>query len=198
MFKMNYQDTINKIKMLFEANPMAPMTSPDVTSLPEYILQDGTKIVVDKLEIGGKVTLDGAPAPDGEHQLQDGTIMTTKDGIISEISTPAEEVSDEAVTSDMGMIPAPAASPDVKIAEQMAAINTKMDEFVAKQKMLEDAMAKHGEAMKQVMALVEQMAKAPISEPASPVANQYTSQKSFDKDEKFEGILNAINKIKNK
>jgi mRNA-degrading endonuclease HigB of HigAB toxin-antitoxin module len=79
----------------------------------------------------------------------------------------------------------------------MASMNTKMDEFVAKQKMLEDAMAKHGEAMKQMMALIEQMAKAPMSEPASPVANQYTSQKPMDKDERFESILEAINKIKN-
>lgn len=193
---MNYQETINKIKMLFEANPMAP-TSPDVTALPEYILQDGTKIVVDKLEIGGKVTLDGSPAPDGEHQLQDGTIITTKDGTIAEISTPAEEISDESVTSDMGMVPDPAPRPDVKIAEQMASINTKMDDFVAKQKMLEDAMAKHGEAMKQMMALIEQMAKAPMSEPASPVANQYTSQKPIGNDERFESMLEAINKIKN-
>jgi hypothetical protein len=196
---MNYQETINKIKMLFEANPMVPTTttSPDVSALPEYILQDGTKIVVDKLEIGGQVTLDGSPAPDGEHQLQDGTIITTKYGMIAEISTPAEEISDESVTSNMGMVPAPAPTPDVKIAEQMASINTKMDEFVAKQKMLEDAMAKHGEAMKQMMALIEQMAKTPISEPASPVSNQYTSQKPLNKDERFESILEAINKIKN-
>lgn len=196
---MNYQETINKIKMLFEANPMTPMapTSPDVNALPEYILQDGTKIVVDKLEIGGKVTLDGSPAPDGEHQLQDGTIITTMDGIISEISTPAEEIIDESVTSDLGMVPAPAPTPDVKIAEQMASMNTKMDEFVAKQKMLEDAMAKHGEAMKQMMALIEKMANAPMSEPASPVANQYTSQKPIGNDERFESMLEAINKIKN-
>lgn len=195
---MNYQETINKIKALFEANPMTPTTtSPDVTALPEYILQDGTKIVVDKLEIGGKVTLDGSPAPDGEHQLQDGTIIETKDGAIVEISTPAEEANDESVTSDMKDVPAPAPTPDVKIAEEMASINTKMDEFGTKQKMLEELMAKHGEAMKQMMALIEQMAKAPMSEPASPVANQYTSQKPMDKDERFESILEAINKIKN-
>ena len=194
---MNYQETINKIKMLFEANPMTPTTSPDVNALPEYILQDGTKIVVDKLEVGGKVTLDGSPAPDGEHQLQDGTIVETKDGTITEISTPAEEATDDSVTSDMKDVPAPAPTPDVKIAEEMASINTKMDDFASKQKMLEDAIAKHGEAMKQMMALIEQMAKAPVSEPASPVANQYTSQKSMDKDERFESILEAINKIKN-
>lgn len=195
---MNYQETINKIKMLFEANPTAPTTtSPDVNALPEYILQDGTKIVVDKLEIGGKVTLDGSPAPDGEHQLQDGTIITTKDGVIAEISTPAEEATDESVTSDMKDVPAPGPRPDVKIAEQMASINTKMDEFVAKQKTLEDAMAKQNEAMKQMMALIEQMAKAPVSEPVSPVANQYTSQKPVGSDERFESMLEAINKIKN-
>jgi hypothetical protein len=36
-----------------------------------------------------------------------------------------------------------------------------------------------------------------MSEPASPVANQYTSQKPIGNDERFESMLEAINKIKN-
>ena len=78
---MNYQEAINKIKAIFDANvpgapDMANPVNPATADLPEYILHDGTKIVVDKLEIGGSVTLNGAPAPDGSHQLQDGTNTT--------------------------------------------------------------------------------------------------------------------------
>lgn len=183
---MNYQETINKIKQLFEAAApevgVAPV-SPDVTALTDYILQDGTKISVDKLEVGGMVTINGTPAPDGEHQLQDGTVIQTKDGAIVEISTPAEEVVDESVTTDMA-------------AEKMAAIDKTVAENCAKIKMIEETMAKQSEAIKSMMALVEKMAQAPISEPAATVKNQYTSQTPMTKDEKFEGIVNAIAQLK--
>lgn len=183
---MNYQETINKIKQLFEAAApevgVAPV-SPDVATLVDYILQDGTKISVDKLEVGGMVTINGTPAPDGEHQLQDGTVIQTKDGAIVEISTPAEEVVDQEVTSDLA-------------SEKMAAIDKTVAENCAKIKMIEETMAKQSEAIKSMMALVEKMAQAPISEPAATVKNQYTAQAPMTKDEKFEGIVRAIAQLK--
>jgi hypothetical protein len=183
---MNYQETINKIKQLFEAAApevgVAPV-SPDVTTLTDYILQDGTKISVDKLEVGGMVTINGTPAPDGEHQLQDGTIIQTQSGSIVEISTPAEEAIDESVTSDMA-------------SEKMAAIDKTVAENCAKIKMIEESMAKQGEAIKSMMALVEKMATAPISEPAATVKNQYTAQTPMTKDEKFDAMVRAISQLK--
>jgi len=125
---MNYQETINKIKQLFEAAApevgVAPV-SPDASILTDYILQDGTKISVDKLEVGGVVTINGTPAPDGEHHLQDGTMIQTQSGAIVEISTPAEEIVDESVTSDMST-------------EKMAAIDKTVTENCAKIKMIEE------------------------------------------------------------
>lgn len=183
---MNYQETINKIKQLFEAAApevgVAPV-SPEVTALADYILQDGTKINVDKLEVGGMVTINGTPAPDGEHQLQDGTVIQTKDGAIIEISTPAEEVSDEEVTSDLKK-------------QKMEEVDKSLADNTAKIKMIEEALAKQNEAIKSMMELVEKMAQAPISEPAATVKNQYTSQAPMTKDEKFEGIVNAIAQLK--
>lgn len=183
---MNYQETINKIKQLFEAAApevgVAPV-NPNVTALADYILQDGTKVSVDKLEIGGMVTIDGTPAPDGEHQLQDGTVISTKDGAIVEISTPAEETIDEEVTSDLKK-------------QKMEELGKTMDETSTKVKMIEEALAKQGEAIKSMMELVEKMAQAPISEPAATVKNQYTAQAPMTKDEKFEGIVKAISQLK--
>lgn len=183
---MNYQETINKIKQLFEAAAPevgAASVSPDVTTLTDYILQDGTKISVDKLEVGGMVTINGTPAPDGEHQLQDGTIIQTQAGAIVEISTPAEEIIDESVTSDMA-------------SEKMAAIDKTVAENCSKIKMIEESMAKQGEAIKSMMALIEKMATAPISEPAAQVKNQYTAQAPMTKDEKFDAMVRAISQLK--
>lgn len=194
---MNYQETINKIKQLFE---MAAPMNPDVTAVTDYILQDGTKISCDKLAIGGTVTLNGAPAPDGDHQLQDGTIIQTAAGIITEISSPAEEAQDQEVNSDLAMVPQPAATPEVILApvhEKMAKMEADMSAITTKCQKLEETMANHGEGMKQMMALVEQMAKAPMAEPIAKVSNQYTNEKAIAKDERFSAIVEAMKNIKN-
>ena len=93
---MNAQEAILKIKALFED---APMTEPVVPSEPkvemmEYSLADGTKVMIDKLEVGGKVTLeDGSNAPTGEHELADGSkVVLDEAGVIVEIEAPVEEV----------------------------------------------------------------------------------------------------------
>ena len=89
---MNAQEAILKIKALFED---APMTEPVVPSEPkvemmEYSLLDGTKVMIDKLEVGGKVTMeDGSNAPLGEHQLADGTkVVVDEAGVILEMEAP--------------------------------------------------------------------------------------------------------------
>lgn len=205
---MNYQEAINKIKAIFDAQaptmPAMPgMENPATTELPEYILQDGTKIVVDKLAIGGTVTLNGAPAPDGSHQLQDGTVIETVSGKITEITTPAEESADESVNTDMGLVPQPGPNPDVTLAPvspevkaKLEAIDNTLADHAAKHKMTEETMAKQSEAMKQMMSLVEKMATAPVDGPIAPVKNQYTSQNAEAKEDRFSAIVDAINKLK--
>lgn len=183
---MNYQETINKIKQLFEAaapEVVAAPANPIVAEMADYILQDGTKISCDKLEIGGLVTINGTPAPDGEHTLQDGTMIETKDGLIVEISTPAEETIDEEVTSDLKK-------------QKMEEVEKSTADNTAKIKMIEEALAKQNEAIKSMMELVEKMAMAPVSEPAATVKNQYTAQAPLTKDEKFDAMVKAIADLK--
>ena len=53
----------------------------ETATTPSYSLEDGTKIMIDKLEVGGIVTLeDGTPAPAGEHYLADGTEIILAEG----------------------------------------------------------------------------------------------------------------------
>ena len=60
-------------------------------------LKDGTQVSISGkgLEVGGKVFVvkDGVPtpAPDGDHELEDGTKVSVKDGEIVSLETPAEE-----------------------------------------------------------------------------------------------------------
>jgi hypothetical protein len=196
---MNYQETINKIKALFDmAAPvmpdMAAPANPDVSGLADYILQDGTKISCDKLAIGGSVTINGTPAPDGDHTLQDGTIIQTKDGVIEEISSPAEEAQDQEVNTDMT-----AADMKTKMEEMtqhMADMKTKCAGYDGKFAEHQAAMTKQQEAIKMLTQMMEKMATMPVDKPAAMATNQFTTQKTENKDEMFQSMVEAMNKLK--
>jgi hypothetical protein len=76
----------------------------------EATLVDGTKISISNLEVGGEVTVldaDGIPAPvfDGEHKLENGSVVVTVDGIITEIKPAveaemAEDVAEDEIVAD--------------------------------------------------------------------------------------------------
>jgi hypothetical protein len=194
---MNYQETINKIKALFEIGmPAAPDTTanPNVSGLTDYILQDGTKISCDKLEVGGVVTINGTPAPDGDHSLQDGTIVQTKDGVIEEISSPAEESQDQEVNTDL-------AAADIKtkmeeMSQHMADMKTKCAAYDGKFAEHQAAMTKQQEAITMLTQMIEKMATMPVEKPAAMATNQFTAQKSEDKEERFQSMVEAMKKLK--
>jgi hypothetical protein len=195
---MNYQETINKIKALFEIGmPVAPdaTANPDVSGLTDYILQDGTKISCDKLEVGGVVTINGTPAPDGEHKVQDGTIIKTKEGIIQEITSPAEEATDSSVNEDL--------SKDMEDKTISTEMGKKMEEMAVKMTSYENKMAeteaemkKQKEAITMLTQMIEKMATMPVEKPAAMATNQFTAQKSEDKEERFQSMVEAMKKLK--
>lgn len=60
--------------------------------LAQATLKDGTVVEVTEMAVGGIVTINGTPAPVGEHELQDGTyIIVGENGVIMEIKTPSTE-----------------------------------------------------------------------------------------------------------
>jgi len=202
---MNYQETINKIKALFEIGmPASPdaTANPDVSGLTDYILQDGTKISCDKLEIGGMVTINGTPAPDGDHKLQDGTIIQTKDGMIEEISSPAEEAVDASVNSDLAIDTADKTmSTEMgkkmeEMSQHMADMKTKCAGYESKFAATEAEMKKQKEAITMITQMIEKIATMPVEKPAAMATNQFTAQKSEDKEERFQSMVEAMKKLK--
>jgi hypothetical protein len=193
---MNYQETINKIKALFEIG--MPAANPDVSGLTDYILQDGTKISCDKLEVGGVVTINGTPAPDGEHKVQDGTIIKTKEGIIQEITSPAEEATDSSVTEDLSKdtVSTEMGKKMEEMAMQMAEVKTKCASYESKIAETEAEMKKQKEAITMLTQMIEKMATMPVEKPAAMATNQFTAQKSEDKEERFQQMVEAMKKLK--
>ena len=178
-------EALNKIKQLFadagqlvdpNAAP-APIPAPEnkpepgatsVNMVSEYILKDGTKVLVDKLEAGGiakVIDQSGAEifAPVGEHELMDGMIMIVgENGVISEIK------------------PVQAAEPGINVeVEATKQMKKKLDEMVEMinqmktnfESQLADINAKNEKfstGMTQLSDVIIGMCKTPSAEPTKP------------------------------
>ena len=86
---MQPKEIIEKLRLTFNElvnNQPAPV------QLATAKLADGTEVEVTELAVGGVVTIQGVPAPIGEHQLEDGTIIVVGDnGAITEIKPATTE-----------------------------------------------------------------------------------------------------------
>lgn len=96
---MTTKEIVEKLRLTFNElvnNEPAPI------QLATAKLMDGTEVEVTELAVGGIVTIQGVPAPIGEHQLEDGTIIVVGDnGAITEIK-PA--VTEEPIVEDMASL----------------------------------------------------------------------------------------------
>jgi hypothetical protein len=201
---MTTKEAIQQIRALFEdvpqvepkEAPVAPMVepiAPEVTKveMAEYSLADGTKVMISALEIGGKVELaDGTPAPQGEHQLMDGTsIQVDELGIIIEIASPKEDVIEEEPIAPAA--PVAPAQDTTAMAEMFAAQKEELEKKIVE---LENKV-KQGFA--QVAELVEALSNTPMSEPTQKSANAFQSYVSTN-DIKYERLEKYRNAILNK
>lgn len=92
---MNAKEIIEKLRLTFN-ELVAPVAVANPIQLMDATLKDGTAVQITELAVGGIVTIDGNPAPIGEHELSDGTYIVVGDnGVITEIKT--ESVVEEPV-----------------------------------------------------------------------------------------------------
>jgi len=197
---MNAQEAILKIKALFEDNA-APVKEDEViepkveetkVEMAEYSLMDGTKVEISALEIGGLVTIEGHPAPSGDHDLMDGTQITLdENGKITAIETKVVEASPE-VDVEAG-----ADYKDKKMQEMAEQFEAKIAELIeaknvsdAKVLDLEDKV-KQGFA--QVAELIEALSNTPSEDPIKKPNsfNEFVNTKGI-KEQRLEKYRNAI------
>ena len=198
---MNAQEAILKIKALFEDNA-APVKEDEANNpkveetkveMAEYSLMDGTKVEVSALEIGGLVTIEGQPAPAGDHELMDGTEITLdENGKITEIETKVVEASPEVDTE----VEAGADYKDKKdqMAEQFEAKIAELIEAknASDAKVLElENKVKQGFA--QVAELIEALSNTPSEDPIKKPNsfNEFVNTKGI-KEQRLEKYRNAI------
>lgn len=192
---MNAKEAILKIKALFEDMPQEEKPVEEAKQdFAEYQLEDGTKVLISSLEVGGEVKLeDGSFAPDGDHQLADGSQISVLDGKITEIEAaekPEADVPEVEVEAKDKKIEEMAAEFAAKISE----MNGLIEALNAKVSSIED---KSKQGFSQVVDLIEEVTKMPQ---ADPIEKPQSFKFEATKDIKFErlnkyrhAILNSKN-----
>jgi hypothetical protein len=185
---MNPKEAIMKIRALFEDMPEVESEVEEEmpVEMAEYSLADGTKVMINSLEVNGMVHLeDGSLAPDAEHELADGTKIVTVGGTITEVKPKEEEVVVEA-------------GYDKKKEEEM------LSKFDAQQNLIqtltariEKLEAKSAQGFSQILDLVEEVTKMPQQDPIEkPIGFKFEQTKDI-KFERLNKYRNAILNNKN-
>lgn len=160
---MSPKEAVEKIKNMLFGEVVPPVVLPESVGsgqvFADYKLKDGTIVSIDKVEIGGSVNLNGEPAPDGYHLLEDGTKIEVKGGLIVGVEK-------EAVVPEM---------PEElkKLPVQMSEVNKDIVDLKKTINAQAKLISKQSESLKQMFSLVETIANNSIEQPKEKA-------KSFD------------------
>jgi uncharacterized protein YuzE len=162
--------------------------------MAEYSLMDGTKVEISALEVGGSVTIEGQPAPAGDHELMDGTEITLdENGKIIAIETKVLEVSPEAEVE---------AKDDKKMEEMAEQFNASIAELVEAKRVSDEKVLELEKKVKQGFAQVAELIEALSNTPSADPIQKPNSFNSFIntsdiKGQRLEKYRQAILNIKN-
>ena len=179
---MNAKETLKEIRTMlgFSDEPVA-------VELATATLTDGTIIEWEgELAVGTAVFVQTAegniPAPDATHELENGTLVTTVAGLVTEMVEPEVEIEVEVAAEEFATMTA--------FNEVVAKMETAIADLTAKVASLTASNNTHKEAMSKAIDLIEKVADLPSDEPTKvPVSSK--------KNDKFEALLkfkNALNK----
>ena len=179
---MNAKETLKEIRTMLGFSDeeikvdMATATLTDGTVISyEGELAIGTAIFVQTAE--GDIA-----APDATHELENGTLVTTVAGLVTEIVEPEVEIEVEVAAEEFATMTA--------FNEVVAKMETAIADLTAKVASLTASNNTHKEAMSKAIDLIEKVADLPSDEPTKvPVSSK--------KNDKFEALLkfkNALNK----
>ena len=176
---MKATEILQKLKEQFAELVAQPTQTP--LKMMQATLKDGTVVEVTALEIGGIVTIEGVPAPVGQHELSDGTVIVLgENGAIMEIMPMAEEMPIEATMpkpEDMG---AKFSSLETATNEKFATYETKFASYETKFAEYESKLNKATQLIEGLMNLTKTLAETPTGTPDVAVKNNFTETKKKD------------------
>jgi hypothetical protein len=165
---------------------MAPVSgTPEMAvKMMDAKLADGTMVQVTELAVGGVVTIDGMPAPLGEHKLEDGTTIVLGDnGVIMEIKPATTQEVEVPVVEDMS----------AKFAAFENATNEKFAAYEEKFAAYETKLTQANKVIEGLMQISKMLVEAPQGTPDASVktSNAFASQK-IDAKAEFENFSKSI------
>jgi uncharacterized short protein YbdD (DUF466 family) len=172
------QNILDKVSMFFAelvGNESMPMPSGETAApakMMEAKLKDGTIVEVSELAVGGIVTIEGVPAPVGEHMLESGEVILLGDnGVIMEIKPSVEEapVAETPVVEDMS----------AKFAAFESATNEKFTAYESKFAQYEIKLGQANKVIEGLMQISKMLVEAPQAAPDASVktSNAFADQK---------------------
>ena len=165
----------------------------DAQKFVEATLVDGTLVSVEPaVEVGAVVSVIGEggemlPAPDGSHELQDGTLIVTEGGLIVEIVAVTEAPAEPAEAAAEPNKPAALSVDDIQ-AKVMAKVSQSIAERINSMKFaaakdvaaLKKENAELKKALGELADVFEAFATAPVAEPKKKVNNPFKSETPND------------------
>lgn len=190
---MKAKEALEQIKSLLFSDD-AVITNEVVTEFAEGVLADGTIVKFDKLEAGGVlsvVTAEGEiPAPVGEHELEDGTIIIVSEaGIIAEVKMPEEEEEEEELVVEEEM-KADVVNHDARFEEISNSFNSKIAEVETKLQFLNDI-------TKKLVEFMDAFAQVESATETQAPKNTFLHQSKNAKADSFKKLQNIFQTIKN-
>ena len=202
---MEAKKALEQIKSLLFAEKVAEVVSQEEVAIEfmEGVLADGTIVKFDKLEAGGiisVVTPDGeVPAPVGEHELEDGTIVVvSEEGIIAEVKMVEADGNEVEVEVEMSeededakpLVEEVVAEPQVdRFAEISEAFNSKLAEVESKVDMLNDV-------TKKLVEFMEAFAQVETAQETQAPKNAFSAQNKVSKADAYKKLQNVFQTLK--
>jgi hypothetical protein len=197
---MTVKEGIEKIRLMlaseFEVDqvetnePEAPVAE---LAFETYDLKDGSKIDLSGLEIGAEASLvdasgNSSPAPDGEYELVDGTMITVVGSKVEGIETPqAEAPTAEEVGAEMPM-------ESDKFEEMNGSISSLQAENEALKAKIASIEGKFSQAINDLSDVVLGLASTPGAGPIQTPKNSFSQVEK--REDKIERFLNKVKTLK--
>ncbi len=197
---MTVKEGIEKIRLMLASEneevqvetseESAPVTQ---LSFETYDLKDGSKIDLSGLEIGAEAMLvdesgNASPAPDGEHELVDGTMITVVGGKVEGIETPQAEAEPiEEVEEEIPM-------ESDKFTEIDGTIENLKAENEALKAKIASIEGKFSQAINDLSDVVLGLASTPSAGPIQAPKNSFSQVEK--REEKIERFLNKVKNLK--
>jgi spore coat protein CotH len=178
---MNHTEILTKLKQTF-SELMQQSPKKEEVKMIDAMLADGTAIQISEMAVGGIVTINGVPAPVGEHKLEDGTIIVVGDnGAIMEIKPAAVTEEQLPMVEDMG---AKFSAFESATNEKFNAYETKLSAYEQKFAEFDERLSKANIVIEGLLNLTQTIATTPtgVADESVKANNNFKEEKEVNYD----------------